>query len=73
MAETGVRGAQDALAQDAAMRVHEREGGVVADGADVAEMIGEALELRHQRAQPGRARRRFDVQRGLDGPREGEA
>ena len=34
------------------MRVHQREGGVVADGADVAEMVGEALELGHQRAQP---------------------
>ena len=51
MAEAGVRGAQHALAQDAAMRMHEREGGVVADGADVAEMIGEPLELGHQRAQ----------------------
>ena len=46
------RGAQHALAQDAAMGVHEREGGVVADRADIAEMVGDALELGHQRAQP---------------------
>ncbi len=52
MAEAGVGRAQHALAQDAAVGVHEREGGVVADRADVAEMIGEALELGHQRAQP---------------------
>ena len=51
MAEAGVRGAQHALAQDAAMRVHQRERGVVADRADIAEMIGEPLELGHQRAQ----------------------
>ena len=31
------------------MGVHQREGGVVADRADVAEMIGEPLEFRHQR------------------------
>ena len=51
MAEAGLRGAQDALAQHAAMRVHEREGRVVADGAEIAEVVGDALELRHQRAQ----------------------
>ena len=50
-------GAQGPLAQHAAMGVHQRKGGVVANGADVAEMIGEALELRHQAAQPMRARR----------------
>ena len=49
-----------------------RERGVVADGADVAEMIGEPLELRHQRAQVDRARRRRNLQRGLGGLREGE-
>ena len=38
------------------MGVHEREGGIVADRADVAEVVGDALELGHQRAQPDRAR-----------------
>src|SRR5262249_37804031 len=38
---------QDLLAQDAAMRVKQRKRGVVADGADVPEVIGEALELGH--------------------------
>ena len=54
------------------MGVHQREGGVVADRADVAEVIGEALELGHQRAQPDRARRRLDAERRLDGAGEGE-
>ena len=55
VAETGVGGAQNAFAQDAAMRMHERERGVVADGADIAEVIGQSLELRHQRPQILRA------------------
>ena len=46
--------------------------GIVADGADVAEVIGEALQLGHQRAQPDRARRRLDAERRLDGAGEGE-
>ena len=50
-----------ALAQDAAFGIDQREGGVVADGADIAEMIGEALELGHQRAQPNRALRDVDL------------
>ena len=60
------------LAQDAAVGVHQRERGVVADRADVAEMVGEPLELGHQRAQPDRARRRLDAERRLDGAGEGE-
>ena len=36
-------------------------------------MIGETLKLGHQGAQIGRARGRFDFQRGLDRPRESEA
>ena len=71
--ETALRGAQNALAQDAAMGEHEGKAGVVADGADIAEMVGEALELRHQSAQPNRARRNFDFERRLDRAREGEA
>ena len=72
VAEAGVGDAQHVLAQDAAVGVHEREGGVVADGADVAEVVGEALQLGHQRAQPDRARRRLDAERRLDGAGEGE-
>ena len=52
--------------------MHQRERGVVADGADVAEMIGEPLELGHQRAQIDGARRHLHLQRGLDGLREGK-
>ena len=54
------------------MGVHQRERRVVADRADVAEMIGEPLELGHQRAQPDRARRHLDAERRLDRAREGE-
>ena len=43
------------------MGVDERERCVVADRADVAEMVGDALELGHDAAQDYlRARRRFD-------------
>ena len=52
MSESEIGGAQHALAQNAAMGMHEREGGIVADGADIAEMIGEPFELGHQRSQP---------------------
>ena len=50
MAEASLRNAQDMLAQDAAVGVDQREGGVVANGTDVTEVVGEALQLRHQRA-----------------------
>ena len=50
MAEGGLGGAQGPLAQDAAMGVHQGEGGVVADRADVADMIGDPLEFRHHAA-----------------------
>ena len=70
--ETGVGGPQHALAQDAGLRVHHRERRIVADRADVAEMIGQPLEFRHQRAQVDRARRRLYLQRRFGGVREGE-
>jgi hypothetical protein len=50
VAERGRSGAQHPLAQHRAMGVHQREGGVVANRADVAEVVGETLELGHQRA-----------------------
>ncbi len=73
MPEGGFSRAQGPLAQHAAMGVHQRKGGVVANGADVAEMIGEALELRHQAAKPVGAGRRLGPERGLDRAREGDA
>ena len=63
VAEAGVGDAQDVLAQDAAVGVNEREGSVVADCADVAEVVGEALELGHQRAQEDCSRRRLETKR----------
>ena len=53
------------------MSEHESEGGVVADGANVAKVIGEAFEFGHQGAQPGRARRYRQAERRLDGAGEG--
>ena len=44
-------GSERALAQNAAMGVVERECRIVADRADVAQMIGDALELGHHPAQ----------------------
>ncbi len=68
--EAGIRGTQHALAQNAGMGVHQREGGIVADRADVAQVVGDPLELGHQRTQPDRARRRLDRQGRLGRPRE---
>ena len=50
MAEGEVSRLQDFLAQDSAMRVDHGERSVVADRAEIAEMIGDPLQLRHQRA-----------------------
>src|SRR5262245_30187882 len=66
MAEAGLRRAQGALAQHAAFDVEEREGRVVADGADIAEMIGHAFEFGHDRAQEYCARRNLDLKRRFD-------
>ena len=72
MAERLLGGAQHALAQDPAMGVHQRERRVVADRADVAEVIGEPLHFGHQRAQPVGSRRNRDAERRLGGAREGD-
>ena len=61
MAEHLVARGEHALAEDAAMGVDERKRCVVADRADVAEMVGDALELGHDAADYLRARRRFDA------------
>ncbi len=72
MAEAGVGRAQDLLAQEAEARMQDGESCVVADGADVAAMIGEALELAGERAQPDGARRNLPAKRRLDRAGEGE-
>ena len=73
VAEADLGDAQDVLAQDAEVGVDERERGVVADGADVAEVVGCALQLRHQRAQIDGAGRGLQSERGLDGAGEGQS
>ena len=72
MTEASIRRAQHLLAQVPALRVHHGKGGVIADGADVAEVIGEPFELAHERAQPHRASRHVDAVRSLDRPGESE-
>ncbi len=72
MAETGGGRAQNLFAQNAALGMHERKRRIVADRADVAEMVRQPFQLRHQRSQIARARRRFDIQRRLDGVRKGD-
>ena len=49
MAETHRRRAQHALAQHGAMRQHDAERGIVADRAEIAEVVGDPLQLRHHR------------------------
>src|SRR4051812_44632268 len=71
MPKAGISGPQHPLAEHAAMGVHERESGVIADCADVAEVVGEALELRHESAQPDRASWRLGFAGGLGRSREG--
>ena len=56
MAEAGVAGLQDLLAQDAAMGVHEREGGVVADEAEIVDVVGDAARARPSARAARRAR-----------------
>ena len=56
---TGGR-AQHVFAQHRAMRQHDAERGIVADRAEVAEVVGQPFQFRHHAAQPHGARRRFD-------------
>ena len=69
--EALVGDAQHFFAQMAALRMHHGKGCVVADGADVAEVVRESFELRHERTQPNRALRYFDRMRGFDRPGKG--
>ena len=72
MAERRGAGAQNLFAQYAAMGVHQSERGVVTDRADVAQMVGETLQLGHEGAQPVGARRRGQAQGRLDRTGEGD-
>ena len=65
--EAGIGRTQDALTKYTAMGVHQREGSIVADRADVTKVICEALQLRHERPQPTRSRRHLDPKRRLGG------
>jgi len=73
MAEARGCRAQYVLAENSAMRVHDGERCIVANGANVAQVIGQPLELRHQRAQITRTRRHIDAERGLDRMRKRDA
>ena len=71
--ERDVARRQNPLAQDAAMRMQDGERRVVADRPDVAQVIGDALELRHHAAHDRGAPRHVDVEGGLDGARKRKA
>ena len=58
-------GSQNPLTQSGHVRLHQREGGVAADGADVAEMIGEAFQFGHYGPQGLRAFRDRGASGGL--------
>jgi hypothetical protein len=73
VAERPVRRRQYPLAENSAMGMDQRKGRVIADRADIAEMIGDAFELRHDAAQCRGARRRLDAQRRLHGKRKRKA
>ena len=60
------RRAQQPLLQARELRQAEGEPGIVAERAEVAEVVGDALELERQRAQPGRARRARTVRHALE-------
>ena len=72
MAETQARGSKNPFAENAGVRVHQAKGGVVADRADVADVIGEALKLGHQSPQVNGAARNLDFERGFNGVGESE-
>ena len=53
------------------MGMEKAEGGIVADCAEIAEMISHPLELGHHGPQPDGARRNLESERRFDGPGEG--
>ncbi len=66
MTKTCIGHPQHTLAQDGAVGQHDRKGCIVADGANVAEMVGEAFKFGHQRTQPMGAGRYLHSESGLD-------
>ena len=73
VAEAMIGGTQDAFAQQPELRVQHGERGVVADGADVTEVVGESLQLGQQRPQPDRPRRDIHGERRFHRQGEGES
>ena len=68
--EARIGGAQGVLAQDSALREHQRERCIVADRADVSEMVCQSLHFSHQRTQIHGALRYLHVERGFHRARE---
>ena len=66
MTEAPVCDTKHLFAEVTALRVHHREGRVVAYGTNVAEMIGKPFQFRHERSQPHGAWRNVDAVRRLD-------
>ena len=54
------------------MREHDAERCIVADGAEIAEMVGDTLQLCHYATQPLGTWRNLDAECRLDGPSESE-
>ncbi len=73
MTESCVRCGKHSLAENAAMSVNQRERRIVAYGADVAKVIGNAFEFGHDAAQDSGAPRSLNAERRFDGVREREA
>jgi hypothetical protein len=71
MSEADIGRAEHAFSQDGAMRLHQRERSVIADRPDIAEMIGETLELSHERTHPLCAGRRLDAEGCFNGASKG--
>ena len=76
VAEGPGAGAQRHLAQYSALGVQHREGRVVADRSDIAQVVCDPLELGHDAAQPHGARWRPEIERTLhrlhERPRAGD-
>ena len=71
MAKTPSGAAQHTLTQHAAMRQHDAERRVVADRAEIAEVVGNTLQFGHQGAQPNSAWWRLDAECGFHRASEG--
>ena len=72
VAEGARRNTQHELAQHGCLRVQEGERSVIADRAEIAEMVGDALKLGHRGAYGVGALRDFDTKCALDGAGESQ-